>query len=233
MHVKKAAAIVVAGGQGKRIGGTTCKQFIEISGKPILCHTLQKFQACKAVDEIITVVPGLDVDRVSSLCDSEWEILKPHKTIAGGEERNQSVWAGLQALSDDIEIVAIHDGVRPFILPEIITLLIAQAGQFGAVAIGVPPKDTIKEIERCLVQKTLPRESLIAIQTPQVFLRDLIVRAYEHAMVEGFVSTDDAALVERLGHQVRIVAGDYRNIKITSPEDLVIAEALMSQEQTG
>ncbi len=232
MHKNKAAAIVVAAGQGKRFGRSTLKQFIEISGKPVLRHTLEKFEASEAITEIIVVVPPAEAIRIDLLCKNEWNVRKPHKVVAGGIERHDSVWAGLQALSEGVDLVAIHDGVRPFVSLETIRVSIEQAEKVGAVAVGVTPKDTIKEMGDGAIKKTLERSSLIAIQTPQVFRRHLIVRAYEQALLDGFVSTDDAALVERLGQTVYVVPGDYRNIKITSSDDLVIAEAFFKQEMT-
>ncbi len=228
----KAAAIIVAAGQGKRFGGATLKQFIEIGGKYVLRHTLEKFAASDAIAELIVVVPPSEVERIDFLCKGEWNTKKLRQVVAGGLERHDSVWAGLQAVSEGVELVAIHDGVRPFVSLETIRIAIEQAEKYEAVAVGVTPKDTIKQVNGEAVVKTLDRSTLIAIQTPQVFRKNLILRAHKRAMADGFFSTDDAALVERLGQTVRIVAGDYRNIKITSPDDLLIAEALLRQEMT-
>ncbi len=228
----KAAAVVVAAGQGKRFGGSTLKQFVEISGKAILRLALEKFETSAAIAEIVLVVPSAETARADVLCRNEWNIRKLTQVVAGGPERHNSVWTGLQALSEDIDLVAIHDGVRPFISLDTIRMAVEQAEKHGAVAVGVTPKDTIKVVSNGVIKRTLERNSLIAIQTPQVFRKDLILRAYRRAMSDGFFSTDDAALVERLGQAVYIVPGDYRNIKITSPDDLVMAEALLKQELT-
>jgi 2-C-methyl-D-erythritol 4-phosphate cytidylyltransferase len=225
----KVAAIIVAAGSGVRMGASVPKQFIEIAGKPILQHTLERFEACTWVTDVCVILPAAFVDlyRVKIL---EWGISKLAAVTVGGAERHQSVLAGLEALSDDTEIVMIHDGVRPFVSDRILRESIDAARQFGAVVVGLPPKDTIKQADYPMITQTLDRNHLIQAQTPQTFRTEVIRRAYQFAGESGHYSTDDAALVEQMGGEVVVVNGDWKNIKITSPEDLIIAEAFLEQE---
>jgi 2-C-methyl-D-erythritol 4-phosphate cytidylyltransferase len=226
----RVVAIIVAAGRGERIGGEVSKQFIKIHGKPILLHTLEKFEQCPSIDEIVAVVPKAFVDRVQESIDHEWRLKKVAEVVAGGDERYDSVWQGLEAIGEDAGIVAIHDGVRPCISIELIEHSVRICRDCGAVIVGVPPKDTIKEKSGNTVRRTLNREDLVAVQTPQVFERNLIHRAYQRALKKGLKSTDDAALVEDLGHSITIVEGEYTNIKITSVDDLLLAKALLTKE---
>lgn len=226
---KKVGAIIVAGGKGRRLKSPVSKQYIEIAGKPILRHTLEKFQACRQVDEIVVVLPASDVDRLKSTIDWEWKLTKVKHVVAGGQERYHSVWAGLQKLSENVEVVLIHDGVRPFVTQRMIKESIRAARQHGAAIVGVTPKDTIKTIADETIKRTLDRDTLILVQTPQTFRREIIVSAYRQAFADNQFATDDAALVERIGVSVRIVQGEYSNIKITSLDDLIFASALMER----
>jgi 2-C-methyl-D-erythritol 4-phosphate cytidylyltransferase len=223
----KTTAIIVAAGSGKRMGGPVRKQFMELDGKPILQHTLEKFQAAECVQEIILVVPQRDVKRLSVLAKSQWNISKIIRVVPGGRERHDSVWAGLSAVDPGVHIILIHDGVRPFVPPALIKKVITAAVKFGAAVVGVAPKETIKKCDATFVMETLQRQSLVVVQTPQAFRRDIVKAAYERAFADGFFSTDDAALVERMNHRVYIVDGDYSNLKITCPEDLAMAEAIL------
>lgn len=216
----KTVAIITAAGYGKRMGRP--KQFIEIGCKPILERTLTVFNGTKVVDEMILVVNPEDVERSKKL-----KFSKLKKIIAGGKERQDSVFNGLKALPEDAEIVAIHDGARPFVSEQIIEKAISEAKDFGAVVVGVPVKDTIKSVTSNgnRVTGTLNRDELWAAQTPQVFKKDIIVRAYQckHRV------TDDAMLVEKLGIPVKMVMGSYQNIKITTTEDLKIAQGILKK----
>ncbi|MDZ7315572.1 MAG: 2-C-methyl-D-erythritol 4-phosphate cytidylyltransferase [candidate division KSB1 bacterium] len=224
------SAVIVAGGVGRRIGSSTPKQFLRIADKPILQYTLEKFDACRLIDEIICVLPLRLVASWESVIRNEWQIRKAAKIVGGGEERYQSVLAGLDAVSPATEIVMIHDGVRPFVSERILAENVRAAAEFGAAVTALPPKDTIKRL--CGPQKleTLDRAQLVQAQTPQTFRIELIRRAYQVALQDGFFSTDDSALVERLGEPVAVVEGEWRNIKITSPEDLLLAEVLLTHE---
>ena len=219
----KVSAIIAAAGYGKRLGQP--KQFLELLGKPIVSYSLRVFDACELIDEIILVINQEDLGKAERLV-AELGISKPVKFAIGGEERQDSVHHGLNRISEDTEIVVIHDGCRPLVTKSLIVELVSEAKASGAAIPGVPAKDTIKEVdEKNLVSSTLDRSILFNIQTPQAFKKDLIKEAYEHAQRIGYKATDDARLVERLGQPVKVVTGSYENIKITTPDDLVAAEA--------
>lgn len=233
------AAIIPAAGAGKRIGGAIPKPFLQIGGRPILAHTLDVFERCDSVDEVILVVGMADLQVCTEEVVDRYGFTKVRKIISGGKKRQDSVWEGLKAVEAGTEIVVIHDGVRPFIAPKHLSESIERCRECGAVITAVPVKDTIKEAEdgadthHPLVIGTLDRKRLWAIQTPQTFAFNLILRAYQHAMEAHITATDDAALVERLGHPVHILRGSYRNIKITTPEDLALGEMILSQISTA
>ena len=224
---KNVAALIVAAGSGKRMGGDAPKQFLEINGKPILQHTLERFQASAAVDQIYVVTSLEYVDHYSSIIKSDWQIDKLCKVVAGGEERYLSVWAGLQVLDANVDVVLIHDGVRPLISDQVIEKSVESARTYGAVVVGAPARDTVKIVDGAFVKETIDRNTVLLAQTPQAFRKEVIVDAYEHAFLNNTFSTDDSALAERFGHKVAILLGDSTNIKITVPEDLMFAEALL------
>lgn len=226
----KTVAIIVAAGTGKRIEGNVPKQFLSVAGKPILAHTIDKFEKCESVDEIILVAPGDYLGYCSQGIVDKFSFEKIKKVVCGGEERQDSVYLGLKACPSGTSIVAIHDGVRPLVSPKKIAESIQLCRQKKAVILAVPPKDTIKRGEDGAVVTTLDREKLWLVQTPQVFEYKLILDAYEKADADEFVGTDDAILVERLGHEVAILEGDYQNIKITTAEDLAVAERLLDSK---
>jgi len=221
------AALIVAAGSGKRMGGHTPKQFLEINGKPILQHTLERFQASSAVDQIYVVTSPEFTDHYSSVIKADWRITKLCKVIAGGKERHHSVWAGLQALDPDVDVVLIHDGVRPFVSDELIRQSVLSARTHGAVVVGASAKDTVKIVDGDFVKETIDRNSVLLAQTPQTFRKEVIVDAYRHAFATNSFSTDDSALAESVGHKVAVLHGDSTNIKITLPEDLMFAEAFL------
>lgn len=227
----KVTAIIVAAGRGERFGGQVSKQFLEINGKPILFYTLEKFERCASIDEIVAVVPKDLVESLHTSVNRVWQLEKVTNIVQGGSERYNSVFEGLKVTKEDVEIVVIHDGVRPCVSIGLIERTVGACRQYGAVIAGVPPKDTIKERNGNIVRKTLVRSELVAVQTPQAFKRGLIFRAYRHALKIGLYNTDDAALVEELGHPVTIIEGEYTNIKITSADDLILAENIMKEEE--
>lgn len=229
----KVTAIIAAAGGGKRIGGQKNKQFIEIAGKPILCYTLDKFESCDLVDEIILVLPKEDLDYGAREIVDRFGFTKIRKIVAGGKERQDSVYCGLKAITDKPEIVVIHDGVRPFLKSSKIEESIAICRRFGAVILAIPAKHTIKEGKNGYVIKTLERDKLWEVQTPQTFKYEIIFEAYQQAFADGFYATDDSALVERLGYRIKILLGEWENIKITSPEDLELAEMLVRREKAS
>lgn len=220
------SAIVAAGGRGKRMNSSISKQFLKIKGHPILCYTLKIFESLNFLDEIVLVIGSNDKRRAEEAIN--YYKFKKVKIVEGGIERQNSVYNGLKELSPQTDIVVIHDGVRPFVTKKMIVESIKGAQKLGAVGVAVPVKDTIKVIGAdSLIKDTPKRSNLRAIQTPQVFKYDLIMRAYEKAFEDGFYGTDDTVLVERLGHPVKLIDGSYENIKITTPEDILIAETFV------
>lgn len=236
------AAIIAAAGKGERLKAGYNKQFVPMAGQPMLARTLMAVGACPHVDEIVVVVGSGEEELVwreilgyTQLGAQETEAWreKVRAIIPGGPRRQDSVFFGLRAIRPETEIVVVHDGARPLAPPELFSRVIAAAKESGAAIAAVPVKDTIKVTTEasCSVQigGTLPREKLWAAQTPQAFRYELLWRAYEQCQREGIEVTDDAAAVERLGVPVDLVMGSYRNLKVTTPEDIAIAEVLMGQ----
>ncbi|MBI2843082.1 MAG: 2-C-methyl-D-erythritol 4-phosphate cytidylyltransferase [Armatimonadetes bacterium] len=219
------SAVIPAAGKGRRFGEQRNKVFASAGGKPVIAHTLIAFQVCPLVEEIVLVVAEHEIDTARQIA-SEYEIGKLSAVVAGGDHRQDSVARGLQAVSASSEIVAIHDGARPLLTRETIESSIAAAREHGAAVAAVPVIDTIKSATQDnFVASTLDRSSLWSIQTPQTFEKGLILRAYEEAASDGSYATDDAALVERIGHPVKLIMGSYDNIKVTTPLDLEFVEA--------
>lgn len=224
-----ACAVIPAAGAGKRMGAGRPKQYSLLRGIPVIVHTLRKFESSLSVRDIILVVPPADVGSAEELAHS-FGILKVKKVIPGGAERQDSVRRGLEAVPPDAEIVLVHDGVRPFVSPAQIDRCAAAAREYGAVALGIPVRDTVKRVETGgIVKLTLEREGLWLIQTPQAFRRSLIEEAHLKAHEQGFYGTDDAGLVERIGFPVRMIKGSPENIKLTTPEDFKWAEVLLGR----
>lgn len=220
-------AIVVAAGQGTRLGGNRPKQFLELDGIPVIIRTLRQFERCREIDEIVIALPSEETDAFLPVA-KEFGLKKRLRTVAGGTTRAQSVQRGL-AVVGEAELVAVHDGVRPFVTPEEIDLVVAAARTTGAAILVAPVADTIKEINDDRVVGTPPRSQLRRALTPQCFRLDILKRAYDQlAAVEAerIEVTDDSFLVERLGVEVVAIEGSARNIKITSAEDLILAEAI-------
>ena len=211
--------------------GGVKKPYIEIAGTPILALTVRKFQDCPSIDGIALVVAEEDVERCRSEIVERFGFDKVVSIVPGGETRRESVFSGLRAIEGrGVDLVAIHDGVRPFVGIELIERCLEEGRRWGAATAAVPVKDTIKEgDEEGFAAKTLDRSRLWAIQTPQVFRFDLIMEAHRLAEKEGIEATDDAGLVERMGVKVKLVMGSYENIKITTPEDLIFAEAILKR----
>jgi 2-C-methyl-D-erythritol 4-phosphate cytidylyltransferase len=224
----KADAIIVSAGKGQRFVEGTKKQFFLLADKPILTHTLDKFENCPLIDSILLVVGQEDMDYCLKEIIEKNRYRKISQIVPGGKRRQDSVKNGMDALSRDANIVVIHDGVRPFVTRGMIEDSIHSAQRFGAVVLAMPVKETIKIANADgTVLKTLDRESLWQIQTPQTFQAHVIKEAYQKATENGFVGTDDASLVERLGMKVHILPGSYTNIKITTPEDLILASLFL------
>ena len=224
-------AVIVAAGKGRRMGTEVSKQFLPLCGKEILAHSVEKFEKAEKIRDIVLVTGEDSLQDVREMAQ-EYGWKKIVSVVVGGKERQDSVWNGLQAVSDDTDIVLIHDGVRPFVTEDILNHSIETAVEMGSCVAGVPAKDTIKVCNGENVAVATPdRSTLWQIQTPQTFRKDLIMQAYQKAKAEGFVGTDDASLAEYSGCSVKVIMGSYRNIKITTKEDLLIGEAFLKEEQ--
>jgi 2-C-methyl-D-erythritol 4-phosphate cytidylyltransferase len=222
-------AIVVAAGKGTRLGGNRPKQFLELGGIPVIIHTLRQFERCPQINEIVVVLPAGETDDFLSFAH-EFGLQKLTQAVSGGETRAQSVQRGLAVIAA-AEIVAVHDGVRPFVTPDEIGQVVDAARATGAAILVTPVADTIKQIDAGHVTATLPRVNLRRALTPQCFRFEILKQAYDllsEVESAGNEATDDSLLVERLGVEVAIVEGSSRNIKITREEDLVLAEAILT-----
>ena len=222
-------AIIVAAGLGSRaaaIGGAARKQFRELAGLPVIVHTLLRFEEAAEIGETIAVVPEAEIERTLALARAHG-IGKLARAVAGGASRAESVRLGLGAVQTSAEIVAVHDGVRPFVTAAEIDATVRAASATGAAVLVAPVIDTIKEVEGGRITGTRERGRLRRALTPQCFRLELLRRAYAEAAAAGLEATDDSALVERLGVEVRAVEGDPRNIKLTRPEDFALAEILL------
>lgn len=221
----KISVILPAAGLGLRLKSNIAKPLNLINGEPIIIHALRKLDSHPLIDEIIVVFNSKNISELKGLIEQKG-IKKIKDIVEGGATRKDSVKNALRHLSVDTDLVLIHDGVRPFLEQKIITNVIDGALKYGAAVVGVPVKSTIKKVKltNLEVDSTLNRDEVWEIQTPQVFKKDLIIEAYDNS--DGIEALDDAFLVERLGHRVALVEGSYFNIKITTPEDLVLAQAI-------
>ncbi|MBD1382788.1 2-C-methyl-D-erythritol 4-phosphate cytidylyltransferase [Metabacillus arenae] len=225
----KYQVVIPAAGQGKRMNAGKNKQFIELKKIPVIVHTLRVFEHDPDCNGIILVINKDDKPEFIKLIDT-YRMKKKVQLIQGGAERQHSVYNGLKSAKGE-EIVLIHDGARPFVKQERIQELVQAAYEHGAATVAVPVKDTIKRVYEYEVSETVERSSLWAIQTPQAFRLSLILHAHRKAAEESFLGTDDCSLVERLNEKVKIITGDYTNIKLTTPDDLLIAKAIMESER--
>lgn len=221
-------AIVVAGGKGVRFGGDRPKQFLELRGTPIIIHTLRQFELCREIEKLIVVLPAEETAGFESLA-AEFDLKKISRVVAGGETRARSVRNGLAAIAE-VEVVAVHDGVRPLVTPDEIDRVVRAAHTSGAAILVAPIGDTIKQVEADRVTGTVSRASLRRALTPQCFRLEILRKAYEQLddlESAGIEVTDDSFLVERLGVDATTIEGSPRNIKITKEEDLMFAERLL------
>ena len=220
------SAVIVAGGKGERLGANLPKQFLNLSGKPILRWAVEKISICPKITEIVVVVPG-EYIKLARQIFPEPGI----KLVSGGKERQDSVFAGLSACSQSAQLILIHDGVRPFPSKDLIERVIASAEKYGATVPGLAMKETIKEIEpkSSKVLGTVDRVRLYSIQTPQGFRREIIISAYQRAFNLGFYATDDAGIVEWNGGEVVVVSGEETNLKITTSLDFKLAEIIAEE----
>lgn len=224
----RCAAVVPAAGLSARMEGQN-KMLLELGDQPVLVHTLRALSACPYISEIVVVTRGDMIVPIGQLC-KDYDFLKVTKVLKGGETRTHSVLNGVREISPACGLVAIHDGARPLVSQQVLEEAILRAAQCGAAAPAVPVKDTVKRAVGGLVEETLNRELLFAIQTPQVFEPSLIKLALEKALLDGAMLTDDCAAVERLGIGVALTRGSYTNIKITTPEDVAVGTALLDWE---
>jgi 2-C-methyl-D-erythritol 4-phosphate cytidylyltransferase len=236
----KVSVIIPAAGLGTRMGrgapekeGISRKQFMLLSGSPILVHTIRKFVSCPLVTEIVVALRVEDLSWAEDLFKNQG-FAKTVRAVQGGETRQQSVESALATLSEDTELVAVHDAVRPFIEVEVIEKVIREANESGAAIVGIVPVDTVKQVHRNKVRATLPRDRLVLTQTPQVFKFELLRQAFERARHDLFIGTDESSLVERLEQvEVSVVPGTDRNIKITKPADMELARLYLALESSG
>jgi 2-C-methyl-D-erythritol 4-phosphate cytidylyltransferase len=227
-------AIVVAGGKGTRFGGNRPKQFLELIGLPIIIHTLRQFEQSCQIEQVVVVLAAAEIAQVHSLIEKSG-LQKVARIVAGGATRAQSVRNGLAAI-ETADIVAVHDGVRPLVKPEEIDATVALAAARGAAILVAPVGDTIKRVDDGRISVTLPRRTLRRALTPQCFQFEILKRAYanlDELEASGADVTDDSLLVEHSGVTVAVVEGSARNIKITTEEDLALAEALLSAESAA
>ncbi|HEX8567187.1 MAG TPA: 2-C-methyl-D-erythritol 4-phosphate cytidylyltransferase [Pyrinomonadaceae bacterium] len=222
------AAIIVAAGSGKRFGSERPKQFFELAGTPVIVHALLAFENCASIDEIVLVLAENEINNFRQT-RTRGNFSKLKTVVAGGNTRAASVWNGLNAISPNTEIVAVHDGARPLVTPEEISRTIEKASEKGAAILVAPITDTIKEINGDKIISTIERTRLRRALTPQCFRVEILRRAFEEFTDLNESATDESFLVEKLGVAVSIVEGSPRNIKITVPEDLVLAEILLKQ----
>ncbi len=226
----KVGAIIAAAGFGRRMKADRPKQLLALNGIPIIIHTIRKFDISRVIDYIIVTAPRESVTEVSELVKSA-EFQKPVIVVEGGERRQDSVASGLNHLQPGTDIVAVHDGVRPFVSTDDIENAVRQAERTGAAVLAVPIVDTVKQVEKDVIDSTLTREHLVLAQTPQVFRTEILKQAFDRATKDEYYGTDESSLVERLGHPVAIVRGSERNIKITRPSDLSLARAFLEEER--
>jgi len=227
--VSSTSAIIVAAGVGKRMNSSTPKQFMTINHRPILYYTLKNFGPIKSISEIILVLSNdfIGSDVINTALPPDLQV--PLKLIAGGKRRQDSVWNGINAANESNSIISVHDGVRPFVASDKITKSIELCQKYDGAILAVPAVDTLKIVENSMVQGTIDRRNIWQVQTPQTFRRDILIQAFEKAEAEGFCGTDEASLAERINANIAVVPGSKYNIKITVPEDVVIAESLLKR----
>jgi len=227
----KSIALIPAAGMGKRMGASFNKQYLQLDGMPIVAHTVAVFEQSPLIDAIYLVIPAEEIPYCREHVVEAYKFRKVAAIIPGGKERQHSVMNGLRGMggyATDDDVVLIHDGVRPLITEEVLRESIAVASLYDGAVMAVQTKDTIKSVENGIITYTPDRNTLWQAQTPQTFRYSVIFSAHLAAEADHYLGTDDSSLVERTGGQVRIVQGDYHNIKLTTPEDLLLAEAFLA-----
>jgi 2-C-methyl-D-erythritol 4-phosphate cytidylyltransferase len=235
--MSRITAILPAAGMGTRMGAETPKQFLELEGASIVMLSLRRIASCDLVTDIIVATRGDGITKLEEQIRSE-TFKQTVRVLRGGDSRQESVARALEQVSEDSELVLVHDAVRPFVTREQITRVIEEARRCHAAILGIPAMDTVKEVKRAslpedvaLITATIPRERVVLAQTPQVFATKLLKQAYARAEADGLSASDDAGLVERLGHGVHVVLGSERNIKITKPSDMDLAKFYLERER--
>lgn len=223
----KTSVVIVCAGNSTRMGGVN-KILLPLGERKVIGVTMQAFQACESVSEIVIVAREDDIPAIRAEAEAAG-ITKLTECTTGGATRQESVINGIKKIAKDSELVAVHDGARPLVKPEHIEKVIKDASVFGGATLGVPVKDTIKSVDGGLIVDTPPRSSLYITQTPQIFKRSLYFEGIDFALEHGLDFTDDCQLVEAIGGKVAMTVGDYTNIKITTPEDIAIAEVLLKR----
>lgn len=225
----KVGVIIPAAGIGKRVGQKIPKQYLEIQGKPILVYTLEKFEKCDLIDEVILVCGKTYIEKIKQFV-KKYNLLKINQIVPGSELRQDSVANGLNVLSDSIKTVLVHDAVRPFVSIKKIEEVIKTVWEFGAAFLAISEKNTVWEAKNGLVTQFLNRETIWEAQTPQGFRVDWLQEGYQKAKEDHYYGTDEVSLVKRLGYPIRVIPGDEKNIKITTPLDLQIGNVILGDE---
>lgn len=232
-------AILPAAGLGTRMGADTPKQFLALDGVPLLLFALRRLAACPAITEFVIATRAEEVDSVTASVASE-NFGRPVHVVRGGDTRQDSVANALAEVSPEADLILVHDAVRPLVTVSQIERVIAEAASCDAAILGIPAMDTVKEVKRAslptnvaLITATIPREQVVLAQTPQVFLASLLLEAFARARQDGVTASDEAGLVERIGRDVHVVVGSERNLKITRPGDMELAEFYLRQERAG
>lgn len=230
MKTPKVTAIIPAGGRGTRLRSLIEKQFVELAGHPLIYYTLLTLQQCEKIHHLIVVVPEDRIDYTKTNIVNRYEFSKIKKVVAGGKTRQESIWNGLQVLPADTEIVIVHDAARPFASMTLFEDSIAACQEYTAVITAINATDTVKIARDKFVEKTIDRNDVWLVQTPQTYITTVLKTAYQKAQEDGFIGTDDAALVERIGQSIRIIPGEKTNIKITTKIDFDWASLFISSK---
>src|SRR6202521_1148888 len=232
-------AILPAAGLGTRMGTEMPKQFLELDGVPLLIFTLRRLAACPAITDYVIATGAEEVDAIAASVAKE-NLGRPVRVVRGGDTRQDSVANALSEVPSDADLILVHDAVRPLVTRDQIERVIAEAVSCDAAILGVPAMETVKEVKRAslpadvaLITATIPRERVVLAQTPQVFRATLLLEAFARARADGVSASDEAGLVERIGHDVHVVVGSERNLKITRPGDMELAEFYLRQERAG
>lgn len=227
-------ALVPAAGKGLRMGGAVPKQFLALGGEPLVVHSLRVLQASPSIDQIILAVPQADLDYCLNDLAVRFGFSKITKVVAGGKERQDSVRHALEHVSEETEIVVVHDAVRPFLTQQMLAEVVEAAEREGGAIVALPMRDTVKQVGAAhRIERTVDRQPLWLAQTPQAFRRDRLLEAHRKAHANGVHATDDAFLFEWAGYPVVVVEGSGENIKVTRPEDMIIGEAILAARKTN